>query len=73
MDDLPQDCVEHIFSFLPIADVFVCRSVCGKWREAADCVIRRQKALTFFVGPKSQVDRKEGRDRDEANSVFILG
>ena len=49
MDDMPQECVEHILSFLPIADVFVCRSVCGKWKGAADSVIRRQKELKFIV------------------------
>ena len=49
MDNLPLECVEHILSFLPIADVFVCRSVCEKWKGAADLVIRSQKALTFFV------------------------
>ena len=50
MDDLPQECVEHIFSFLPIDDVFVCRSF-EKWKEAADSIIRGQKVLTFFVVP----------------------
>ena len=49
MDNLPSDCVEHFLSFLPIADVFVCRSVCQKWKGAADSVIRGQKELKFYV------------------------
>ena len=49
MDGLAFECVEHILSFLPIADVFVCRSVSQKWKGAADSVIRGQKTLTFFV------------------------
>ena len=49
MEGMAVECVEHILSFLPIADVFVCRSVCGKWKGVADSVIRRQKALKFFV------------------------
>ena len=58
MHGLAFECVDNILSFLPIADVIVCRSVCEKWKEAADCVIRRQKALTFFV---VQTHRRTGK------------
>ena len=49
MEDLPPECLQNILSFLPIADVFVCRSVCRKWKGAADSVIRGQQALTFII------------------------
>ena len=49
MDNLPPECLTNILSFLPIADVFVCRSVCGKWKGAADSVVRGLKALKFYV------------------------
>ena len=54
MDNLPLECVANILSFLPIADVFVCRSVCGKWKEAADSVIRDHKTLIILVAQNNK-------------------
>ena len=39
MDDMAIEWVEQVLSFLPITDVYKCRSVCKKWQAAANYVI----------------------------------
>ena len=47
MDDMPFDCVKHVLSFLPITDVYKCKSVCRTWQEVANYVISHCTTLTL--------------------------
>lgn len=50
MDDLPFLCVEKILSFLPLKDMFVCKSVCWMFKFAADYVIKNWDLLVLSYG-----------------------
>ena len=64
MDDMPIDCVEQVISFLPITDVYKCKSVCMAWHVAADRVLSDWETLVM-------------RDRDkrpvitDKNQIFV--
>ena len=46
MDDMAIEWVEQVLSFLPLTEVYKCRSVCKKWQAAADYVISDWETLT---------------------------
>ena len=54
MDDMAIEWVEQVLSFLPLSDVYKCRSVCKKWQAAADYVISDWEtlALAYDLGSK---------------------
>ena len=45
MDDMPIDWVEQVLSFLPLTDVYKCKSVCKAWHVAADRVLSDWETL----------------------------
>ena len=47
MDDMPIDWVEQVISFLPLADVYKCKSVCMAWKVAADRVLSDWETLVI--------------------------
>ena len=49
MDLLPRECLEHIFSFLSVKQLFSCRRVCRSWDTVARHLIRQQQSLVFQV------------------------
>ena len=46
MGDMPIDCVEQVISFLPLVDVYKCKSVCKAWHVAADRVLTEDSSAT---------------------------
>ena len=56
MDDMAIEWVEQVLSFLPLADVYKCKSVCKEWHAAANYVIsdwEKQELVfrNFETGP----------------------
>ena len=47
IDDLPIDCLEHIFSFCNLMQVFRCMSVSREWNKAARSTVSRRKRLSL--------------------------
>ena len=47
MDDMPIDWVEQVISFLPLVDVYKCKSVCKAWHVAADRVLSDWETLVL--------------------------
>ena len=64
MDDMAIEWVEQVLSFLPITDVYKCRSVCKKWQAAANYVISDCSTLALAY--------KWGSTRDAPHKNRIL-
>ena len=65
MDDMPVDWIEQVLSFLPLTDVYKCRSVCMAWHVAADRVLNDWE--TLVIGEKQRRERPVRAD----NYFFI--
>lgn len=63
MDDLPVPCVEQIIARLPVADAFICASVCKTWASAARYALMRWETLVLH-DPSYEDDVWEKRPSD---------
>ena len=66
MDDMAIEWVEQVLSFLPITDVYKCRSVCKKWQAAANYVLSDWETLELMFR-----DGKTRPVRTDKNQVFL--
>ena len=66
MDDMPIDWIEQVISFLPITDVFKCRSVCRTWYVAANNVLSDWETLMIVMK-----DGKTQPVRTDKNEIFL--
>ena len=69
MDDMAIEWVEQVISFLPLTDVFKCRSVCKMWQAAANNVISDWEKLVLEV--RSMRSPVRGKERAE-NTIFLF-
>ena len=61
MDDMAIEWVEQVLSFLPLTDVYKCKSVCKEWHVAADRVLSDWEKLVI-----------EMEDDDNGTSVILI-
>ena len=74
MDDMPVDWIEQVLSFLPITDVYKCRSVCKAWYVAADRVLSDWETIVIVIkDPKGlrAIAGKERPVRADKNRIFL--
>ena len=75
MDDMPIDWIEQVLTFLPLTDVYKCKSVCKAWHVAADRVLSDWETLvmkdkkTQLVTGKKQI--KTRPVRADKNQIFV--
>ena len=62
MDDMPIDWVEQVITFLPLTEVYKCRSVCMAWHVAADRVLNDWE--TLVIGKKEFKTRSDRADKN---------
>ena len=66
MQDMAIEWLEQVLSFLPLPDVYKCKSVCKEWQAAANDVIRNWKTLVLVVR-----DSKTLPVRTHNNQIFM--
>ena len=59
MDDMPIDWIEQVISFLPLTDVYKCRSVCKAWNVAADRALSDWETLVMGNEPSLKTDKNQ--------------
>ena len=69
MDDMAIEWVEQVLSFLPITEVYKCRSVCKKWQAAANYVIKGCSTMTLVL-PTHQGGSND-RDAEHENRIVL--
>ena len=67
MDDMAIEWVEQVLSFLPLSDVYKCRSVCKTWQAAANYVISDWETLEVVVRKC-----KQWPVRTDKNQIFLI-
>ena len=64
MDDMAIEWVEQVLSFLPLTDVYKCKSVCKEWQAAANYVISEWETLVLVIKDRRAI-------RPDKNEIFL--